>query len=370
MKLLLTGTRAPVTVDLTRAFAACGHTVYGMDSRRTPLTQSVLSGFSLCASPRQNSEAFARDAAQCVERLRPDLIIPLCEDIFYWAQIAEGRGWPLFAPDLKTLMRLHSKFTFAQMASELGLNVPPTRRLSPSDSIDRPQTSVFKPEFSRFGARLHIRPQRPPALLHDPLNPWLEQTWIDGEDICFHAIAREGRMQAFAAYRSGWRASGGASYYFEPLDATLTQALYDIAVRLSTHLKLTGQLACDLRRDPEGRLWLIECNPRATSGLHLLAYDQKGLCDAFLTSGQTCLFMSPQPCCIGPAMWLSGLPRAVSTGRLPYWRHDFKRARDVFAGQGVKAVTTGICLMAQAALNGQDLQSFLTADIECNRNLS
>lgn len=369
MNILLTGTRAPVALDLARAFAACGHTVHGVDSLRSAVTGGMLASFTLCASPRRTPDAFAGDAEAVVDRLRPDLIVPLCEEVFYWAQLAGPKGWPLFAPDLATLMRLHSKFAFVELARSLGLDAPETKRLQGDSVIQNTDRSVFKPEFSRFGARLMIRPDRPPSD-HDPANPWLQQAYIPGEDVCLYAIARNGRLRAFSAYRSAWRTRGRASYYFEPITGDLNQQLMNIASRITGALRLTGQIACDLRLDNDGRPWLIECNPRATSGLHLLAHDPQALVAAFVDDDGDLLEAAPQPACVGPAMIVSGLPRALRQRRLRHWQADLSRARDVMTGVRWRAFAGAIGLMARAALAGQDLQTFLTADMECNRDLT
>ncbi|MBW8882998.1 MAG: ATP-grasp domain-containing protein, partial [Asticcacaulis sp.] len=226
----------------------------------------------------QQAQEFARDVTKINIDLRPALIIPLCEEVFHLAGIS---GLPLFAPDRDTLLRLHSKLDFIGWAKSLGLDVPETRRATASDAGD---AVVLKPEFSRFGAHCLVRPTIETAAkrIHDPANPWLRQDFIAGDDLCFHAIARAGRVRAFAAYRSDWRTEGGASYYFEPLPARLSQRLLAIAKRLVDAGRLTGQIACDIRHDGDDRLWLIECNPRGTSGLHLLMHDPQALASAFL----------------------------------------------------------------------------------------
>ena len=369
MRILLTGTRAPVALDLARAFRACGHDVHGADTWPVAVMAGELDSFTACPSPRFRPDAFVRDAEALMARLKPDLVVPLCEEVFYWAQISGPHGWPLFAPDLTTLMRLHSKFAFIELAQSLGLSVPKTQRLQKDSEIRGANQSVFKPEFSRFGSRVLIGPKAL-ELSHDPANPWLQQTLIPGEDVCFHAIARKGQIRAFSAYRSAWRTSGGASYYFDPVDENLNQQLMIIAATLAQSLDLTGQIACDLRLDVEGRPWLIECNPRATSGLHLLAHDPERLTAAFLTDAADLHLTDGRPACIGPAMRLSGWPRAVRDGRLGPWRRDMARARDVFSGTGHRAYTGAASLIVRAALAGRSLSDFLTADFECNRDLT
>ncbi len=365
MNILLTGTRSPVTRDLALAFAACGHQVHGIDSVEGSVARPVLSSFNRCAAPAQQFDRFADDARSIVDRLTPDLIIPLCEDVFHWRR-ASVPGWPLFAPDMGVLMQLHSKFAFNALAQSLGLPAPETQRLDGPTA--RPEAHVFKPEFSRFGVSVRIKPRQAPQKA-PPGNPWLRQDWIDGEDVSAHAIARDGQLRALAVYRSAWRARGGASYHFDPVEPEIAQAVEAIMAALASALDLTGQIGCDLRRDHRGQLWLIECNPRATSGLHLLAHDPEGLSAAFI-DGDDGGRRAGTPACLGPAMWLYGLPQAIATGRLGQWRHDFDRSRDVLAGRGWAAAADTLAFTARAVRHGQSLQAAMTADIACDRDLT
>ncbi len=224
--------------------------------------------------------------------------------------------------------------------------------------------SVIKPEFSRFGTRCLLKPSQAMLKHKDLSNGWIRQDYIAGEDLCFYALAQQGRVAAFAAYRSEWRTKGGASYHFQPLARALAGRLRDMAGHLIAAGDLTGQIACDLRHDADDRLWLIECNPRGTSGLHLLTHDPQALSRAFLSPGQH-LESDARPAGVGLAMMLYGAPKALRTGRLAQWRRDLK-ARDVLAGARLAALADSLGYTMSAALRGQDLAAFLTHDIECN----
>jgi len=365
MNILLTGTRSPVTSDLALALAACGHQVHGIDSVDGSVARPGLRSFTRCAAPAQQFDRFAHDARAAIDRLAPDLIIPLCEDIFHWRR-ASTPDWPLFAPDMGVLMQLHSKFAFIALAQSLGLPAPKTQRLD--GPTGRPETYVFKPEFSRFGVGVRIKPRQVPQGA-PARNPWLRQDWIDGEDLSAHAIARDGQLRALAVYRSAWRAKGGASYHFDPVEPGIAQTVEGMMAALASALDLTGQFGCDLRRDRDGQLWLIECNPRATSGLHLLADDPEGLSAAFTDSGAA-LLRAGTAACLGPAMWLCGLPQAVATGRLGQWRYDLDRSRDVLSGRGWAAAADALAFKARAVRHGQSVQAAMTADIACDRDLT
>jgi len=185
----------------------------------------------------------------------------------------------------------------------------------------------------------------------------------------FHALAIGGTLTAFSAYRSRWRTRGGSSYFFEPVEQATAAHLQTIALHLVEGLGLHGQFGWDLRLAPDGGYWLIECNPRATSGLHLLSHDPEALSAAFYRIGPV-LQMSPQPACFGPAMCLFGLPSAMASGQLPVWRRDIARARDVIEGQRLAVLRDGFRMMLRGLPRGQSLAAGLTADIECNRDLT
>jgi len=361
-RILITGARAPVTRDLTQALSAAGHDVHLADVFRTRTAGRF--PWRTYAAPVQQPERFIRDIIKINVDFKPDLVIPLCEEVFHLAGIS---GLPLFAPDRDTLLRLHSKLDFNLWARSLGLNAPDTRRATVEDA-ELAAISVFKPEFSRFGAHCLIRPapETVARLSYDADNPWLRQDYIAGEDLCFHAIARKGGVRAFAAYRSDWRTQGGASYYFEPLPPDLTQRLVDIAETLIEAGHLTGQIACDVRHDADGRLWLIECNPRGTSGLHLLTHDPAALARAFLDDAGERLTGSERPVCLGPAMMLLGLPQALTKDRLEPWRRDVGRARDALGGALAGAIADHLGHSLRAVLRGKGLSQLLTEDIEYN----
>jgi len=361
-RILITGGRAPIALDLARTLRRAGHQVHIADVFKT----RMLGRFDqhTYASPVHAPVAFAADVNRLNAKLRPDLIIPLCEEIFHLARLAEPT-LPLYAPPLATLMRLHSKFAFIEWANELGLDAPATERLTEPVDAGIAARSVFKPEFSRFGSRCLIKPSRHRLKHKDLSNDWLRQDYIAGEDLCFYALAQHGRLTAFAAYRSDWRAKGGASYHFQPLAPPLAGRLREIAKRLIAASSLTGQIACDLRHDADDRLWLIECNPRGTSGLHLLTHDPQALSRAFLSPDGDGLEGDTRPAGVGVAMILYGVPEVLRTRRWMQWWGD-RRARDVLAGARLAAFGDSLGYTAAAALRGQDLAAFLTHDIECN----
>jgi hypothetical protein len=62
----------------------------------------------------------------------------------------------------------------------------------------------------------------------------------------------------------------GATIFYEPHH---NQTIQDFVKAYVSHFSFTGQIAFDFMVNEEGNIYPIECNPRATSGLHLFKED-------------------------------------------------------------------------------------------------
>jgi hypothetical protein len=253
--------------------------------------------------------------------------------------------------------------------------VPQTVRLTSPDALApfraESETWVFKPEFSRFGAGALVgpRPEQLVSLAPSAETAWVAQKRVAGDEASFYAVAVEGRVVAFSAYRSDWRLPGGAAYAFDPVAPDLSARLRAMAETLAAQHVTRGQFACDLIVDANGAPWLIECNPRAVSGVHLfprgphLALAMLGrLDDAGAAS---------QPSQLGPAFWRYGLPAAMRSGRLEAWKRRRAAGRDVLSAPGdfapaVGALVDTAAFAVRAAWRGLTLEEAMTCDIEWN----
>jgi hypothetical protein len=274
-------------------------------------------------------------------------VVPTCEEVFYLAAPAlrAALGERLFAPDLGVLRRLHDKLAFARACEEWGLPVPESHLLASIEDVarfaDEASEWVFKPCFTRFGDAALVGPAREALaqVAPTPQAPWLAQRRIRGNEVCFYAVAHHGVLTAFCAYRSDWRLGGGASYAFEPLEGAPAAALREIAARLAASAGLHGQFACDAIFDGEGQPFLIECNPRATSGVHLLA--GTGALARAIGEGAPLDAPAPRPAYLGPAMLVYGLPQAIREGRLRPWARLLARGREAISRPGDRLPLAG-----------------------------
>lgn len=372
-RVLVTGARAVSALDLARGLRAAGFEAHLADCVPARLARwsNSVGPVHRYASPVERPAAFAADLRTLIARLEPRWIIPACEEVFHLSALAAAEGWSdrLLAPGPERLTTLHAKDRFAALCARLSLPVPGTRTAtdaaSLADAVAAMGDAVVKPVWSRFGGRTRISPSSADlaALQPTPEQPWVVQRRIVGEEVSFYAVCHGGRITAFAAYASDWRLPGGAAYVFHQAPARTTEALRAMAEVLAAEAG-TGQIACDAIVDAPGQPWLIECNPRATSGVHLF-----GRSAAFGRAlvGQGEATPDDRPRHLGPVLWRYGLPR----GRLAAWRDQRRDGLDALTLPGDRGPLAGALadtfgFTLRALRRNQSLTAAMTADIEWN----
>ena len=376
-RVLITGARAVAALDVARSLRAAGFEPHLADcspawAARASSTAGPVHRY---ASPVHRPAAFAGDVRALIERLDPVLIIPTCEEVFHLAAMAGAEGFAdrLFAPTPDVLAILHSKGRFADLCHRLALPVPDTVEVADRTALaafaGATADHVFKPVWSRFGAHTLIAPTACELAAVAPSSdaPWVVQRRIVGEEVSFYAVCHGGRVTAFCAYGSDWRLPGGASYAFRPLSADQTGRLRPMAEALAAFAG-TGQIACDAIIDAEGQPWLIECNPRATSGVHRFARDAR-FGRALMGRGEAGTVAGAYH--LSTVLWLHGLPAALRDRRLAAWQSQRRRGRDAVTAPGdplpaVGALADAAHFGLRAILSGRSLIEATTADIEWN----
>lgn len=304
--ILITGGRAPVALELARLFKAAGHRVFVAESAEYHLCRvsSAVEASFLVPSPRHQPQAYIQRLAGLTEELNINCLIPTCEEIFYIAAGLEHiTGCRVLAPCREILARLHHKGEFIDWVRSLGFAVPETTLISSAAEWHRTQEiaaaegkqQVYKPAFSRFaskvilpgngddaGSRSQKQRQIPPPSGISAAAPWVAQQYIKGKAVCTYSIVHEGSVVAHAAYDSRYRTGrSGASVYFEHLDHPAAQ---EWVQRFAGVIGFSGQIGFDFIESEDGILYPIECNPRATSGIHLFT-PEEGLTEALLNPG-------------------------------------------------------------------------------------
>jgi hypothetical protein len=337
--IVVTGARAPSALHLARVFHSAGHRVILADTFRYPMSRAtrMKDAYVRLPSPRQSFSGYSAAVAALVAREAPDLIVPTCEEVFFLAAVRDRRAIdiPLFAPHFDLLAKVHNKADFAQLAVGLGADPPLTLRLACREDLSGlpgpVSTFVFKPAWSRFGSRVLIKPSQADVekLRPTETDPWVAQTYLPGEEISAYAIAIDGRVKAFQSYKPTYRVGHGAGVAFEAVNAAAAQLF---VAGLVGRLNWTGQISFDFRRDEDGKLHVIECNPRTTSGVHYFG-PQDGLARAFL-DGATAQASLTGSMTLPLAMMAYGLPHAWRHQGLARWRHDLVTMQDISSWPG------------------------------------
>lgn len=251
LRVLLTGGRAPVTLDLARMLHRAGHRVYVAESAARHLTRlsSAVEQCAVVPSPRHDTRAYLAELERLVQDWQIDLLIPMCEEVFYVAQGADRlRAFcRVLVTTLEQLHVLHHKYDFIQLAGSLGLSVPDTHLIHSRQEWMEAQSVlgkvgdwVWKPVYSRFAAKVrmptlmndearagtdqegnvsekkrrHIRNDPPEEGELSSISPWVAQAYIPGQMLCTYSIAHEGKLVAHATYDSRYRTgSVGASVF-------------------------------------------------------------------------------------------------------------------------------------------------------------
>lgn len=356
------------------AFARAGHRVHLGDSLRHPLAAAsrLHQGYHRLPPFRFD---LAEAAAALAERLsaeKVDLLVPTCEEVLYLGQIWRDRDMParLFAPGFDLLEEVHNKHRFILLCAKLGLPVPRTRLLTTPDEVQAllpvPSDLVLKPVWSRFATQTAIRPglQRLARIRPSLAFPWVAQEFVAGEEVSVYAIAHAGRITAFSAYIGLIRAGVGASVCFEPVRDGGAE---DFARRFVEGTGWTGQISFDLIRRPDGTVLPLECNPRATSGLHFFR-DPAALSRALLGEGSADPDVT-RPQGVRLALWLYGGAQVLKPGGWRRFGRAVTEVQDVMDWPGdrlgvVSQLRPFAELSRLAMRHGISLQAASTRDIE------
>lgn len=333
--ILLTGGRAPAALELARAFHKAGHTVFMAESLRGHLSQpsNAIAKNFFVPPPRQQTSAFISALKSIIIENKIDLLIPTCEETFHVAMGRDQLPCAVFTEPIEKLNGLHNKWQFVINAIGHELYAPETMYLINQDDLfhafARWRELALKPVYSRFAARTLILPSLKYALSTLVVNskaPWVAQEYIKGKQICAYSICHNGRITAHTAYESMFTTSEGATIAFQHLDHL---GIFNWVKTFVAKNNFTGQIAFDFIQSHDGQLYGLECNPRATSGVHLLA-SRPNFTEAFLNPNINCITPTGErSSMLATAMLVYGLPTSLKKKRLLHWIKTFLTSDDV-----------------------------------------
>lgn len=339
---LITGARAPVVLDIARCLGQHGHLVYVTDPWQYPIgSQSkwVLACLQT-AEPVSQTQQYINDLNEIIRTYQIDYILPTCEEIFYLAKHRKDldNNCQLLADSMTKLESFHSKHKILSAASGCGITLPHTLYIRSSSDIPRDinyEMHVLKPEYCRFGLSVitELSKHKLERWIHDNPSGGLLQQKITGTEYCTFSIAHHGHLTTHITYRPKYRLQHSASFYFEPVQHNHIKHFVEKFIQKH---HFSGAIAFDIIESATGQLYLIECNPRVSSGIHCLpAID---LAAAY--HGKAQLDHPQQSAMLGYAMWLTGALPAVLNHKHSQWYKDCKQARDPICVDNDKPIRT------------------------------
>jgi hypothetical protein len=274
---LLTLGRLPKALDLARGFAAAGWRVIVAEPfnwHLTRVSRAVHRSYQVTA-PSVNARAYQLDLLRIVHIEQVELIVPVSEEILHVAAL-HGQlpdGVRLHAPQQLQLLALHDKRRFIELCGHYGVSAPETALLgeSAATALAAAHDHVIKPVFSCSGRGLQLRTQGQPLPSADPLQPQVVQRQLKGPLLSTFTLAHSGRARLTVVYRAAVL-SGSVAVCFERVtEADPVHAkVLDWVQRFVAAADCSGFISFDLIDDAQAGISGIECNPRATSGLHFV----------------------------------------------------------------------------------------------------
>lgn len=381
-RVLVTGARAPSALEVMRRLAGADFEIYAADCLHFPpgrFSRHVRS-YLRHPSPRHDLAGYAQALEDFIQKNKIDLVFPTCEEVFYLSFLKPRleKSCRVFCEDFPRMSALHNKAEFQDIARQHGMGFIETRVIdvaaqaeSVIESLLPEKKYVIKPVFSRFGdkAVVNIRREEIRQNLKPLLYPWAVQEFIPGQEYCTYALCREGAVIAEACYAPHFKAGQGSSVYFLPVrHADISRQVRSLV----SGVRYNGQIGFDFMVREDGRVFVLECNPRATSGVHLLPQDIDW--SRLLDSSENATLPAPAtaemsgPKMVGLAMLVYGL-RHPNTATFPQFLRAYRQARDVvgghrdwlpFSGQAVSLLE----ILWRSHRSGQNLKDASTADIE------
>ena len=356
-RILITGGKMTKALQLARSFHRDGHEVYLVETHKYWLSghrfSHAVKGFFTVPVPEQEPEAYCQALLKIVKDNNIDVFIPVSSPIAsYYDSLAKKTLEPYCESihlDPETTAILDDKHAFCSQAKELGLSAPKVFRITnPQQILDFdfatdgsqyivksiPYDSVLRLDLTKLpcsGMENCVR-----SLPISEQKPWVMQEFIRGQEYCFHATARKGKIRLHCCSKSS-----PFQVNYQQVD---NPSIYQWVETFVQKMNLTGQICFDMIQTEDGTVYPIECNPRLHSAITMF-HDHPGVAKAYLTDGES-----------GEAA-IAPLPNSKPT----YWTyHELWRLLKVRSLKDLKVWWHKIITGTDAILQPSDPLPFLT----------
>ena len=266
---LLTVGRFPKALTLARSLHRHGVRVLVADPLKRQLcsvSRSVSKNYQVTA-PNTDIRAWETDILDIIDEEQVTDLIPVSEEVCHVANLAPKLPEHVryVGPSTSWIRKWHDKLAFVSHAIDRGVTAPSV--FTTADPEARGLVSqtecVLKPRRGCSGTDVSFIP--PGSKLPLPSNDLLVQRKVEGTHLYTLSWVASGRVMATASYR-GTTHSGTVAVGFKsaPTPFSVQQWIEQFVADTDT----TGFISFDFILDRGGIPWGIECNPRASSGIH------------------------------------------------------------------------------------------------------
>ncbi len=294
ISVLLTLGRLPKALEIARALYLAGCRVIVAEPLRwhiCKVSNSVVSSYRVTA-PNIDREAYLQELLNIILQEDIDLVVPISEESVYVSLLNDRlpSNVRLACPSFKQMYLLNDKLSFAGWAIANDLSVPIT---FPADTAEASELAdqkdhVIKPSNGYSGVGVKLR--RKGELLGDLEPGLIVQEQIKGRHVSSLSLLKNGRDLCTVLYEGRVFADTVAvcSQRIE-----IPGPICDWIQQFASAGKLTGFFALDFILDEKGIPWVIECNPRVTSGIHF--FDNKSTANALLDPSSEEVILKASP---------------------------------------------------------------------------
>lgn len=272
--ILILGARAPASLELARQFKNAGHNVYLADSLNYPLGffSRNKNKYLLLPKPRYELDEFGEKINEYIKKYNINLIIPTCEEAFYLSKIKNkiDKKCEIFVSDFDLMVNLHNKEIFNKLEVNSKVRYPKSIIVNNEEELKNEVNNmgnyVLKRCYSRFASMVYVDPGSPPKVDYEKDNPWLMQEYIKGEECCSYSVFSNGELLASALYKPKYKVGKGSGIYFKSYENEIIKEYIKAFGKKNNY---HGQVGFDFIIK-DNVPYVLECNPRATSGVHML----------------------------------------------------------------------------------------------------
>lgn len=372
---LITGARSPVALEWARILYSCGKTVFLADSLKYPIAAftKAKDGYFQVPSPRFEFRKYKDCILEIIQIKKITIIIPTCEEAFYLAFMKSDveKYCDIFVSDFELMKNLHDKFQFSQLCLNSKIKSPYSELICDISELKASQNRftefILKPIYSRFASKIRVN-KKCVDLVINKNNPWVIQKFIHGLEFCSYSLLVNGELLGYSIYQPKYRVGNGSGIYFFPYEC---QMVKDFLIEFGKHTSYTGQVGFDFIFDGKD-FFVLECNPRGTSGIHLISEFPQAIIDSLEGKQHSQIKVSQHPKMVKLAMLVFGL-KYIFKSLSPLIR-DFSRARDVIGTKddkclNLKQFISVFEIMLSALTNKISILGASTKDIEYNGEL-